>query len=105
MLDMQVTRAASRLFPELSDQVFAWHYHGVFDCPESAIPLVTASDGKAILSFRPHLGGNKGGTIASTLDATFEYGVGKIPQTEAYIDGILRFLATSHSFLSGTAYD
>jgi len=103
-LDMQVTRQASRLFPWLSDQAYAWHYHGVFDCPESAIPLVTTSDGKAILAYCRHTSGATGGTFASTLDATFEYGAGKIPQTAAYIEGILRFLSTSHPSLTDTGY-
>jgi len=94
---------AFRLFPWLSDQAFAWHYHGVFDCPESAIPLVTTSDGKAILAYCPHPGGTKGGILASTLDATFEYGAGKIPQTATYIEGVLRFLSTSHTAVTGVA--
>jgi hypothetical protein len=103
-LDMQVTREASRLFPWLSDQAYAWHYHGVFDCPESAIPLVTTSDGKAILAYCPHTGGTTGGTFVSTLDATFEYGAGKIPQTATYIEGVLRFLSTYQRSLTGPAY-
>jgi len=103
-LDMQVTREATHLFPWLSDQAFAWHYHGVFDCPESAIPLVTTLDGKAILAYCPHPSGTKGGTLVSTLDATFEYGAGKIPQTATYIEGVLRFLSTSHTSLAGTVH-
>jgi hypothetical protein len=102
-LDIQVKPEAFRLFPWLSDQAFAWHYHGVFDCPESAIPLVTTSDGKAILAYCPHPGGTKGGILASTLDATFEYGAGKIPQTATYIEGVLRFLSTSHTAVTGVA--
>ena len=101
---MQVTREASHLFPWLSDQAYAWHYHGVFECPESAMPLVISSDGKAILAYCPHTGGTPGGTLVSTLDATFEYGAGKIPQTAAYIEGVLRFLSTSHRSRTATVY-
>jgi hypothetical protein len=79
------------VFCGVTEQVFFWHYHGAFDGPQSGKPLLTTSEGKLVLSLlkKPEW---KGQILLSTLDATFEFGVGKITETRNYIVAVLRFI-------------
>jgi hypothetical protein len=92
-LDLEKTAETARYFPSLTLKDFSWHYHGVFDHPQTSTPLLTTADGKAVLTHSPGPSGGNGGMLVSTLDATFEYGAGKIPQTAPYIEATLRYLA------------
>lgn len=97
-LDLVIRPEAEQLFPGLSAQAFQWHYHGVLECPESAIPLLTTRDGKTVLALCPPTNDLGGIKLVSTLDATFEYGVGKIRETATYIAGVLNLLSEDGCF-------
>lgn len=90
-LDLQIEPELTKLFPGASERTFFWHYHGVFDGTDSGTSLLKTSDGMNVLSLleKPQW---KGRILVSTLDATFEYGVGKIKETRDYIRALLRFI-------------
>lgn len=93
-LDLHVSQYIHNVLPAISIDSFFWHYHGVFDCPPEALPLLNSSDGKCILAtYKPHEMSN-GCMFISTLDATFEYGAGKIDKTANFIEGMLAYIAT-----------
>jgi hypothetical protein len=92
-LDLEVLPQATRLFPDLPGRAYLWHYHGVLDCPAGAAPLLTTRDGKVVLAVCEAVDGRAGVKLVGTLDATFEYGAGKIRETAPYITGVLDFLA------------
>lgn len=82
--------ALSDVFGEFASSMYFWHYHGVFQGPGDAVDLLTAPDGKGILSLVPPSKYRKGKMILGTLDATFEYGAGKIPETSGFIESLLQ---------------
>jgi hypothetical protein len=94
-LDLVIRPQARSMFPDLDDRAFAWHYHGVFDGPEDATPVLRTADQKNVLAYCGPSARRRGSILASTLDATFEYGVGKIPETAKYIDGVLDLAITN----------
>ena len=100
VLDLIVEPAVGRVFPHLRTRAFFWHYHGVFDGPANGVPLLKTADGKNILSVCEPTADRRGRIIVSTLDATFEYGVGKIRETADYIRAVLD-LATGQSEVAG----
>src|SRR5690606_23867508 len=77
-LDLIAEAAAEQVFPDMPVRSFFWHYHGVFDGPADGVALLKTSDGKHVLSFCGPTAVRRGRILFSTLDATFEYGVGKI---------------------------
>jgi hypothetical protein len=91
-LDLLVEPVTETVFPSLSRRAFFWHYHGAFDCPADAIPLLRTSDGKTVLAVRWANPGRQGHVLVSTLDATFEFGVGKIEETKDYIHAVVSLL-------------
>jgi hypothetical protein len=91
-LDLKVLPQTTRLFPDLPVRAYQWHYHGVLDCPADAVPLVTTTDAKIVLAVCAAVDSRAGVKLVGTLDATFEYGAGKIKETAAYITGVLDFL-------------
>lgn len=94
-LDLEILPTARAMFPTLTDSAYAWHYHGVFDCPRNATALLLTADKKTVLAHYCPVEDSGGSILVSTLDATFEYGVGKIPETSHYIDGVLDFISRS----------
>jgi hypothetical protein len=92
-LDLEVLPQATRLFPDLPGRAYQWHYHGVLDCPADAAPLLTTRDGKVVLAVCEAVDSRAGVKLIGTLDATFEYGAGKIRETAPYITGLLDFLS------------
>lgn len=95
-LDLIAEPTAVRVFPKLPTRAFFWHYHGVFDGPADGIPLLKTADGKNVLSVCEPTANRRGRILISTLDATFEYGVGKIRETRDYIRAVVD-LATAMS--------
>ena len=89
-LDLVTESRLSEVFPGVSERAFFWHYHGVFDGPESGTPLLKTSEGMSVLSLLQKSEW-KGQMLVSTLDATFEYGVGRIKETRDYINAVLTF--------------
>lgn len=100
-LDLIAENRLFELFRDVPERAFSWHYHGVFDGPQSGLPLLKTSEGKLVLSLlqKPEW---KGQVLVSTLDATFEFGVGKIKETRDYIKAVLRFVEAS-SLTVGTS--
>lgn len=84
--------ALSRVFGDAATTLYFWHYHGVFQTPAEAQSLVTAPDGRTILALLPPSVPSKGQMLLGTLDATFEYGAGKIPETADFIAAVLQFI-------------
>ena len=91
-LDLIIAPQVSSVFPNLQPRSFCWHYHGVFDGPPDGLPLLTTADGKNVLSLCSPTEDRRGSVLVSTLDATFEYGVGKIKETAEYIEGVLEYV-------------
>lgn len=91
-LALQREPALAKVFGDASATVYFWHYHGVFQGPVAAEPLLTAPDGQTILALLPPSSSSKGQMILGTLDATFEYGAGKIPETADFIAAVLQFI-------------
>jgi hypothetical protein len=92
-LDIILSPEVSAVLPNLSRQSLCWHYHGVFDGPFDGIPLLTTGEGKNVLSLARPNDTRRGLILHSTLDATFEYGVGKIKETAEYINGVLEYVS------------
>lgn len=88
-LDLTVEPMAAQVFPNLSSRAFLWHYHGVFDGPYEGIPLLKTTDGKNVLSICEPCSERQGQLLISTLDATFEFGAGKIRETADYIHAVI----------------
>lgn len=92
-LELIITQQASVFFPNISPRAYCWHYHGVFNGPMDAVPLIKTMDGQNILSLCRPTETRRGSILISTLDATFEFGVGKIKETAEYINGVLDYVA------------
>jgi hypothetical protein len=88
-LDLIAEPTTGRVFPNLPTRAFFWHYHGVFDGPADGISLLKTGDGKNVLAVCERTAHRRGRILISTLDATFEYGVGKIRETGDYIRAVL----------------
>jgi len=91
-LDLSIESPLSAVLPDLAERSCFWHYHGVFDGPSEEIVLLSASGGKNVLSLVGPTSTRKGRILLSTLDATFEFGVGKIKETADYISSMLKFV-------------
>jgi hypothetical protein len=76
-------------FRKPASSFYFWHHHGVFRSPPEARPLLVAPDGMHVLSLVPAAGTRRGCILLGTLDATFEFGAGKIPETGDYVDAVL----------------
>lgn len=68
-----------------------WHYHGFFDPPSGALPLIVLPDGGALLyedrvSFAP------GRVLATTLDPFYHHGSHFMPTTSRFLSGFLPWL-------------
>lgn len=68
-----------------------WHYHGFFDLPPHAVPLLMLPDGGALLyedrvSFAP------GRLLATTLDPFYHHGSHFMPATGRFLSGFLPWL-------------
>jgi len=91
-LDIIISADTQKILSSLSARSLKWHYHGVFDGPPGSVPLLTNSEGHCILSLvLPH-DNTAGKILVSTLDATFEYGAGKIKETADYIHSVLSYI-------------
>lgn len=94
-LDLTAEPAVAHIFQNLPPRAFFWHYHGVFDGPSDGIPLLKTADGKHVLSVCGPTADRQGRLLVSTLDATFEYGVGKIRETGDYIRAVMELAMRS----------
>jgi hypothetical protein len=88
-LDLAVQPAAQMVFGNLPDQAFFWHYHGVFDHVTEGKSILTTSSGHDVLCLFEPNEDRRGRIFASTLDAVFEFGAGKIKETATYIEALL----------------
>lgn len=100
-LDLTAEPAAARVFPSLPPRAFCWHYHGVFDGPCDGIPLLKTADGKHVLSVCEPTTERRGRLLVSTLDATFEYGAGKIRETADYIRAVMELASRPAGVCTG----
>jgi hypothetical protein len=101
-LDLVVQEAAETVFHGVSRKSFFWHYHGVFDHCSDSKSILTTSSGHDVLSLFDTCEGRKGKIFASTLDAVFEFGAGKIKETGDYIDAVLKVTSMNCSNLRET---
>lgn len=68
-----------------------WHYHGFFDPPSGALPLVVLPDGGTLMyedrvSFAP------GRVLVTALDPFYHHGSHFMPATTRFLDGFLPWL-------------
>lgn len=92
-LELSVLAPEHPLFEGVSSGVYTWHYHGRFDPPEDATPLLAAPEG--IIMYERELG--DGRILATTIDPLHHLGDGRITNpidTTAALDQILDWATT-----------
>jgi len=96
-LDLVVQPIAQTVFHSLPNRSFFWHYHGVFDHSVDGKSMLTTSSGHDVLCLFEPNEKRRGRIFASTLDAVFEFGAGKIKETADYIEALLEITSVKCS--------
>ncbi|MFC4245949.1 hypothetical protein ACFOZ7_02860 [Natribaculum luteum] len=73
-LELEIIEPAHPLFANVSRDAYLWHYHGRFDPPADATPLLAAPEG--VIMYEQSLGTGK--LLATTLDPLHHLGEGAI---------------------------
>ncbi|MFB6302584.1 MAG: hypothetical protein ABEH78_06965 [Haloferacaceae archaeon] len=95
-LELEVLEPEHPLFEGVSSDVYTWHYHGRFDPPTDATPLLAAPEG--VVMYEQHLGAGR--LLATTIDPVHHLGDGQITNpidTTSALDRILEWAAECES--------
>lgn len=79
------------LWRRTSVEAVTWHYHGVFEPPEGALTLISATEGGAVLYVDQ--ASTPGTLVATALDPMSHFGSYFMPAAERCLDAFLPWLA------------
>lgn len=91
-LELEVLEQDHSLFEGVSSDAYTWHYHGRFDAPGDATPLLAAPEG--VIMYEQRLGAGK--LLATTIDPLHHLGDGQVTNpidTATALDRILEWAA------------
>lgn len=89
------------LFDHLTLQDATWHYHGFFEPPAGARPLITVAGGAVL--YEDHVT-TPGRMLVTSLDPMYHHGSHFMPATTRFLDGFLPYLKSlGAGFGSGQA--
>ncbi|UOM35068.1 hypothetical protein [Acuticoccus sp. I52.16.1] len=80
------------LFRAISLDDATWHYHGYFEPPAGAVPLISA-EGRGPILYEDRVT-TAGAMIVTSLDPMYHHGSHFMPATTRFLDGFLPFLRT-----------
>ena len=87
-LEVEILEPPHPLFADVSSDAYTWHYHGRFDPPTDATPLLAAPEG--VIMYEQRLGTGK--LLATTIDPLHHLGDGEITNpidTTSALDRVL----------------
>lgn len=91
-LELEILEPEHSLFDDGSSDAYTWHYHGRFDPPADATPLLAAPEG--VIMYEQQLDAGK--VLATTIDPLHHLGDGEITNpidTTSALDRILNWAA------------
>lgn len=83
------------LFRHLDPRDAVWHYHGLFEPPDGALPLLVVEEGgreRGVILYEDRVS-TPGRLLVSSLDPFYHHGSGFIPQATRFLLALLRWLA------------
>lgn len=90
--DMEVTKEQHILLDYIKFEDMIWHYHGAYEIPKDAVPVLVHKTNKKAIYFEQenYLGG---GLIVTSLDPFFHHGSFFMPNTTKFAAGFLKYLS------------